>query len=82
MFPEVRVQSMSGQQASLLDDADTSGHDADLQSMMAAKGLSDQVHVRHFHKWCLEQNQGVLAYPACKDVLTFLISWCKPSLMA
>ncbi|MBK7655704.1 MAG: hypothetical protein IPJ18_12055 [Betaproteobacteria bacterium] len=51
MFPEVRVQSMSGQQASLFDDAD-------LQSMIAAKGLSDQVHVRHFHKWCLEQNRA------------------------
>jgi hypothetical protein len=26
-----------------------------LASMMAAKGLSEQVHVRHFHKWCREQ---------------------------
>ena len=26
-----------------------------LHSVMAAKGLSDRVHVRHFHKWCHEQ---------------------------
>jgi superfamily I DNA/RNA helicase len=26
-----------------------------LASMMAAKGLSERVHVRHFHKWCREQ---------------------------
>jgi hypothetical protein len=26
-----------------------------LASLMAAKGLSEQVHVRHFHKWCREQ---------------------------
>jgi hypothetical protein len=26
-----------------------------LASVMAAKGLSDRVHVRHFHKWCHEQ---------------------------
>ncbi|BCO29795.1 ATP-dependent DNA helicase Rep [Rhodoferax lithotrophicus] len=26
-----------------------------LASVMHAKGLSDQVHVRHFHKWCHEQ---------------------------
>ncbi|HEY8907466.1 MAG TPA: 3'-5' exonuclease, partial [Rhodoferax sp.] len=26
-----------------------------LASSMAAKGLSEQVHVRHFHKWCREQ---------------------------
>jgi len=26
-----------------------------LHSVMAAKGLGDRVHVRHFHKWCHEQ---------------------------
>jgi len=26
-----------------------------LASAMAAKGISEQVHVRHFHKWCYEQ---------------------------
>ncbi len=26
-----------------------------LHSVMQAKGLSDRVHVRHFHKWCREQ---------------------------
>jgi hypothetical protein len=26
-----------------------------LASMMAAKGLGERVHVRHFHKWCHEQ---------------------------
>jgi Nuclease-related domain/UvrD-like helicase C-terminal domain/AAA domain len=26
-----------------------------LASLMAAKGLSERVHVRHFHKWCREQ---------------------------
>jgi len=26
-----------------------------LASVMDAKGLSDRVHVRHFHKWCREQ---------------------------
>lgn len=26
-----------------------------LHSMMVAKGLSERVHVRHFHKWCHEQ---------------------------
>lgn len=26
-----------------------------LASVMVAKGLSDRVHVRHFHKWCREQ---------------------------
>ncbi|RYX91908.1 MAG: DNA helicase II [Comamonadaceae bacterium] len=26
-----------------------------LASVMAAKGLSDRVHVRHFHKWCRDQ---------------------------
>ena len=26
-----------------------------LHSVMDAKGLSDKVHVRHFHKWCREQ---------------------------
>jgi superfamily I DNA/RNA helicase len=26
-----------------------------LHSMMEAKGLSDKVHVRHFHKWCRQQ---------------------------
>ena len=26
-----------------------------LASVMEAKGLSDRVHVRHFHKWCREQ---------------------------
>ena len=26
-----------------------------LASVMEAKGLSDKVHVRHFHKWCHEQ---------------------------
>jgi len=26
-----------------------------LHSVMRAKGLSDRVHVRHFHKWCREQ---------------------------
>jgi hypothetical protein len=26
-----------------------------LHSLMAAKGLSERVHVRHFHKWCREQ---------------------------
>jgi hypothetical protein len=26
-----------------------------LHSVMQAKGLSDKVHVRHFHKWCHEQ---------------------------
>jgi hypothetical protein len=26
-----------------------------LASMMEAKGLSDRVHVRHFHKWCRQQ---------------------------
>jgi hypothetical protein len=26
-----------------------------LHSVMHAKGLSDRVHVRHFHKWCREQ---------------------------
>ncbi len=30
-----------------------------LASMMAAKGLSERVHVRHFHKWCRQQ---LLAY--------------------
>jgi hypothetical protein len=26
-----------------------------LESVMQAKGLSDRVHVRHFHKWCRQQ---------------------------
>lgn len=26
-----------------------------LNSVMAAKGLTDKVHARHFHKWCREQ---------------------------
>lgn len=26
-----------------------------LNSVMAAKGLTDRVHARHFHKWCREQ---------------------------
>ncbi len=26
-----------------------------LHSVMQAKGLADQVHVRHFHKWCRDQ---------------------------
>lgn len=26
-----------------------------LDAMMAAKGLRDRVHVRHFHKWCRQQ---------------------------
>ena len=26
-----------------------------LRSVMAAKGLNDKVHVRHFHKWCRDQ---------------------------
>lgn len=26
-----------------------------LEAMMAAKGLRDRVHVRHFHKWCRQQ---------------------------
>jgi Nuclease-related domain/UvrD-like helicase C-terminal domain/AAA domain len=26
-----------------------------LESVMQAKGLSDSVHVRHFHKWCRQQ---------------------------
>ena len=27
-----------------------------LASVMEAKGLSDRVHVRHFHKWCRQQS--------------------------
>jgi hypothetical protein len=26
-----------------------------LESVMAAKGLTDKVHVRHFHRWCRQQ---------------------------
>lgn len=26
-----------------------------IQAMMAAKGVADAVHVRHFHRWCREQ---------------------------
>ncbi len=26
-----------------------------LEAMMSAKGLSDRVHVRHFHRWCRQQ---------------------------
>ena len=37
-----------------------------LASVMEAKGLSDTVHVRHFHKWCREQLKAYNLLPTEK----------------
>ncbi|TXT40934.1 MAG: hypothetical protein FD135_836, partial [Comamonadaceae bacterium] len=49
-----------------------------LASSMEAKGLSDKVHVRHFHKWCHEQIRAFgQALPA--QGAHFLMIWWMPS---